>query len=55
MAYSINDTCIACGQCKETCPMEAINEGAPYTIDAEKCTSCGACSSSCPVEAIEAD
>lgn len=52
MAYTISDACVACGACTSTCPVEAIVEGTPYTIDAEKCIDCGACSSSCPVEAI---
>ena len=52
MTHVINDTCIACGQCMETCPVEAISEGTPYTIDAEKCIDCGACVSVCPVQAI---
>lgn len=52
MAYIISAECTGCGSCVETCPVEAISEGTPYVIDAEKCIDCGACSSSCPVEAI---
>jgi formate hydrogenlyase subunit 6/NADH:ubiquinone oxidoreductase subunit I len=53
MAYTISDKCTACGNCKETCPVEAINEGTPvYTIDADKCIDCGNCVGECPVEAI---
>jgi ferredoxin len=51
MAYVIKDSCIACGACMSECPVEAISEGAVYTIDADKCIDCGACASSCPVEA----
>lgn len=54
MAYKIDDSCIACGACAGECPVDAISEGNPYTIDAEKCTDCGACASTCPVEAIKA-
>ena len=53
MAYKISDKCIACGLCKENCPVEAISEGEPYyVIDPEKCISCGLCKSNCPMEAI---
>jgi formate hydrogenlyase subunit 6/NADH:ubiquinone oxidoreductase subunit I len=34
MAYQITDKCVACGLCKDACPVAAINEGTPYTIDA---------------------
>jgi ferredoxin len=51
MAYTIADTCIACGACTAECPVDAISEGTPYTIDAEKCIDCGACAGVCPVEA----
>lgn len=54
MAYKITDKCIACGTCKDECPVEAISEGNPYEIDPAKCIDCGACASVCPVEAIEA-
>ncbi|MBF0253384.1 MAG: 4Fe-4S binding protein [Candidatus Omnitrophica bacterium] len=52
MAYVISDTCLGCGACLPQCPVEAISEGTPYTIDAGKCTDCGLCASCCPVEAI---
>ena len=52
MAYKISNECTGCGACKETCPVEAITEGTPYVIDAEKCIDCGNCAGDCPVEAI---
>ena len=52
MAHKISDACVSCGQCQGACPVEAISEGTPFTIDPEKCTDCGACVSVCPVEAI---
>ena len=53
MAYIISDTCISCGSCSGSCPVEAISEGdGKYEIDADKCADCGACASTCPVEAI---
>jgi len=54
MAYTINDNCVSCGLCKDACPVEAIHEGTPYTIDADTCVDCGACAGECPSEAIEA-
>jgi len=51
VAYKIGNACIACGMCKPECPVDAIAEGNPYVIDAEKCIDCGACSSVCPVDA----
>jgi len=52
MAHVISSACTECGACAATCPVEAINAGSPYTIDAEKCTDCTACVGICPVEAI---
>ncbi|MDR0331487.1 MAG: 4Fe-4S binding protein [Chitinispirillales bacterium] len=52
MAYKISDACLACGSCLPECPVEAIAEGAPYTIDEGKCSDCGACAETCPAEAI---
>jgi len=54
MAHKIDpEKCVACGSCKDQCPVEAISEGSPaFTIDAEKCVDCGACAGQCPAEAI---
>ncbi|MEI6646236.1 MAG: 4Fe-4S binding protein [bacterium] len=52
MAYQITDKCVACGLCKDSCPVEAISEGTPYKINADTCVDCGACASECPSEAI---
>ena len=53
MAYKIGDSCIGCGSCMSTCPVEAISEGTPYVIS-DDCVECGACAAVCPVGAIEA-
>jgi ferredoxin len=52
MAYKISDACVACGACKEVCPVEAISEGDIYTINPDVCIDCGACESECPSDAI---
>lgn len=53
MAFVITETCVACGACEATCPMEAISMGAEhFEINAEACVSCGACAGACPMEAI---
>jgi NAD-dependent dihydropyrimidine dehydrogenase PreA subunit len=55
MAYTITDSCVACGSCLPECPVEAISEGDIYVIDADLCISCGACADACPTGAILAD
>lgn len=52
MAHFITDKCIACGTCKDECPVGAISEGDIYVIDANSCIDCGACAAACPSEAI---
>lgn len=45
--------CLACGDCVERCPMDAISEGdeASQVIDG-RCIGCGLCVSTCPEDAI---
>ena len=52
MAYRITDECVACGSCKDGCPVDAISEGDIYKIDPDACTECGTCAGVCPSEAI---
>jgi len=50
--FNVNDSCISCGICVESCPLDNIvlEEGKP--IWQGKCTHCMACISLCPKEAI---
>ena len=51
--YVITDECVSCGTCAESCPVEAISEGADhYEINQDTCVSCGTCIENCPSEAI---
>ncbi len=50
--FSIDETCIACGLCREACTFKAIEEGAPYVIDKSRCDECSSCRLVCPVDAI---
>ncbi|MGE5654005.1 MAG: DUF362 domain-containing protein [Bacillota bacterium] len=52
MAYKINKDCVACGVCKDQCPVAAISDGDPhFVIDPSLCIDCGACNGVCPVGA----
>ena len=54
IVIKISDECIACGACKENCPVDAISQkGTKYEIDTEKCIGCGGCFGLCPVDAIK--
>lgn len=56
MPHRITEDCVACGACKDECPVEAISEGDPiYMIDPDACTDCGNCADVCPNDAIEAE
>jgi ferredoxin len=53
LAYTINQDCINCGACDDSCPVGAISEaGDKRVIDADNCIDCGACVDTCPVSAI---
>jgi ferredoxin len=45
---------MACGDCKNACPVDAIVAGDSYAIDPDVCTECGACADVCPSSSIYA-
>ncbi len=54
-ARLLPNKCIACGQCEQTCPVNAITydqKGEPL-IDLGKCIGCRKCVKVCPAEALE--
>lgn len=54
MAVKVDkDTCIGCGACIETCPVEVLEmKGDKVAYKGDGCIECGACVSTCPVEAL---
>lgn len=46
------DSCSACGDCLERCPVDAITVEDTAAADRDKCLGCGLCATACPVEAI---
>ena len=53
MAYVINDSCVSCVACADSCPVGAISQGdSQFVIDAGACIDCGSCADSCPTGAI---
>lgn len=57
IVYRINDKCIGCTKCAQSCPAEAIalTPFERHVIDAEKCTRCDTCRTVCPVGAVEVE
>ncbi len=50
------EVCVGCGQCKDTCPVQAISQdGDKCKVDPASCVDCGACESACPTGAIKAE
>ena len=45
--------CIACGQCAEICPADAIRIEQVARFDHDKCIGCAECITTCPVGAIQ--
>jgi MinD superfamily P-loop ATPase len=50
-AVVIPELCTACGQCREVCRFEAIDEN--YRVDSTACEGCGVCYHFCPFDAID--
>jgi len=47
------EKCNVCGECIESCPLDAITMGEKAAVvDEETCGDCGACVDACPNEAI---
>ncbi|UCD25744.1 MAG: 4Fe-4S binding protein [Gemmatimonadota bacterium] len=44
--------CIACGDCEDSCPFEAITVNGKSTVDWERCMGCGVCEGRCELDAI---
>ena len=46
---------VACGGCKNTCPLGAVKvrRGCYAAVEAERCVGCGKCAKLCPVGCIE--
>ncbi len=53
--HVLKEMCTSCGLCIETCPVDAMREGADgiSTIDYDRCIECLACVESCPEDSIE--
>lgn len=50
--YRITEDCIGCGECKQNCPQQCIEEGMPYKIQPIHCLHCGNCIEVCPAQAV---
>ena len=55
MAHSVNESCVACGTCVDTCPVGAITLEDKAVVNADTCIDCGACEGVCPTVAIQAE
>ena len=50
------ETCNACGECVEVCPLDAIEiKDDIAVVDEDTCGDCGACVDACPTESITVD
>jgi len=54
ISYQIQDSCIGCTKCAQSCPVQAITV-TPYkrhSIDRDKCVKCDNCLQICPTQSI---
>jgi Fe-S-cluster-containing hydrogenase component 2 len=51
-AAVVVEECLACGDCVERCPVEAIALEDVALVSQERCIGCGLCATACPSEAI---
>jgi len=50
------ETCNGCGDCVDSCPLDAIEmKDDKAVIDEDTCGDCGACVDVCPTESISVD
>lgn len=52
------DTCIFCGMCQRTCPVDAITvdrKAGDWTIDPYRCVQCASCVRECPKNCLSMD
>ena len=47
------DRCIGCGECRDLCPVAAVEVDKIAGINRSRCTGCGLCAGSCPTKALE--
>jgi electron transport complex protein RnfB len=46
------EECLACGDCLDRCPVEAIELNQVAHVDQDRCIGCGLCATTCSAEAI---
>ena len=50
------ETCNGCGDCVDSCPLDAIEmKDGKAAVDEDTCGDCGACVDVCPTESISVD